>query len=534
MGRMLVTPSTQTHVGSASAPVKARALRGDVPVAAAWETRTRTIDPARTAREGLRHPTLLPVLLFVVTLGLVLLRQGKLVEFLYPLCAVGIAGFLYWRSPAHYLGFVCWLVFLSPEVRRLADFTNGSFNPQSPIMVAPLAAVALTGLTLLKHVRLLGQRRTAPLVLIVVALLYAYIVGIAQVGLAAATFTLIVWLYPVMVAFYLLVTWRHYPAYHRVLLKTFVYGGILMSVYGLVEFVSPMPWDAFWLNASQMHSEGQAVPFGMRVSSTMNSCGPFAATLMVLILMSLAARGKTRILLGCIGIPVLLLTGVRSSWGGFAIALLYPLTMLDGKSRLRLLGALFGIALLAAPLMMIDQVSEPVMKRFDSMQNLGDDTSYQSRAAFYKTFMASALTDIAGQGFGSIGAGSKLSDDKSAQTMVDFDSGVMEVPYVMGWPGTLLYTTGILMMLWRGFRASRLRPNDMLAVCGVGVAMSTLAMMVMINTLTATSGMFFFIGVTLPVISLRYARARHARPATSPTFPTSAASATPAAAPVRI
>jgi hypothetical protein len=33
--------------------------------------------------------------------------------------------------------------------------------------------------------------------------------------------------------------------------------------------------------------------------------------------------------------------------------------------------------------------------------------------------------------------------------------------------------------------------------------------MVFINTLTSVSGMFFFLGVTLPVISSRYARARH-------------------------
>ncbi|MGF6771225.1 hypothetical protein P3T18_003704 [Paraburkholderia sp. GAS199] len=505
MGRMLVTPSTSGNLALPSAS-RSHAFYGDA--AARVDHAFRTAPPAGAMRAGLRHPMLLPVLLFVLTLGLVLLRQGRLVEYIYPVCAIGIAAWLYMRSPSHYLGFVCWLVFLSPEVRRLADYSNGAFNPQSPIMVAPLAAVALTGLTLLRHVQLLGQRRAAPLVLIIVALLYAYVVGVAQVGPAAATFTLIVWLYPVMVSFYLLVTWRHYPDYHRVLLKTFVYGGLLMSAYGLLEFISPMPWDAFWLTASQMHSEGQAVPFGMRVSSTMNSCGPFAATLMVLLLMSFAARGKTRILLGCIGIPVLLLTGVRSSWGGFAIALLYPLAMLDGRSRMRLIAGLLGVAVLAAPLMMIDQVSEPVLKRFESMQNLGDDNSYQARADFYRNFMSSALTDIAGQGFGSIGAGSKLSDDKTAQTMVDFDSGLMEVPYVMGWPGTLLYVSGILMMLWRGFRASRLRPNDLLAVCGVGVAMATLAMMVMINTLTATSGMFFFIGVTLPVISLRYARER--------------------------
>ncbi|WP_176058035.1 hypothetical protein [Paraburkholderia sp. BCC1876] len=498
MGRMLVTPSRAAQLAVPKPLKPPGPPYGEAPAAPPAAT-------SGTPTKALRHPLRLPLALFAVTLLLVLLHQGRLVEFFFPLGAFGVALVLYWRSPAHYLGFVCWLFFLTPEVRRLADFVNGAFNDQSPIMVAPLLAVALTGLTLLKHVTLLGQRRAAPLVLIVIALFYAYVIGMAQVGPAPATYTLINWLYPVMVAFYLTVTWRHYPDYHRVLLKTFVFGGLLMSLYGLLEFVSPMPWDAFWLIASKMQSEGQPVPFGMRVSSTMNSCGPFAVTLMALLLMSFAARGKARIVLGCVGIPALLLTSARSTWGGFAIALVYSFAMLDGKSRLRLLAGVLGLAVMATPLMMIDQVAEPVMARFSTMQDLGQDNSYQARAEFYKSFFSSAFTDIAGQGFGSIGLGTKLSDNKS-QAMVDFDSGLMEVPFVMGWPGTLLYTAGVLMLMWRAYRASRLHPTDLMAVSGVGVAVAIFSMMIFINTLTSVSGMFFFLGVTLPVISLRYAR----------------------------
>ena len=500
MARMLITPSS-ARLGLPASPDRSRVSSADARAPAA--------PVARRQNKGMRHPLRPPLLLFGVTLGLILLHQGKLVELFFPLGAFSVALLYYWRSPAHYLGFVCWLFFLTPEVRRLADFVNGSFNQQSPIMVAPQLAVALCGLTLLKHVSMLGQRRAAPLVLIVIALLYAYVVGVAQVGPAAATYTLINWLYPVMIAFYMTVTWRHYPDYHRVLLKTFIYGGLLMSVYGLIEFVSPLPWDVFWVIGSKMESEGQPVPFGLRVSSTMNSCGPFAVTLMTILLMSLAARGKARIVLGCVGIPALLLTSARSTWGGFAIALVYSFAMLDGKNRMRLLAGVMGLAVMAAPLMMIDQVAEPVIARFSTMQNLGQDDSYQARTEFYKSFLASALTDIAGQGLGTTGLGTKLSDDKSAPAMADFDSGLMEVPFVMGWPGTLLYTAGVLMLLWRAFRASRLHPADLLATSGVGVAVAIFSMMIFINTLTSVSGMFFFLGATLPVISLRYARERN-------------------------
>ncbi|MCC8391228.1 O-antigen ligase family protein [Paraburkholderia sp. MMS20-SJTR3] len=482
----------------------ARAPRPAVSSVAALPTVARIAQRAPTP--ALRDPLRPPLLLFGATLALLVLRQGHLVEYLFPLGAICVALLLYLRSPAHYLGFVFWLFFLGPEVRRLADFVNGAFNAQSPIMIAPLAAVSLSGLSLLKHMAILGQRRAAPLVLIVLALLYAFVVGAAQVGPAGATYTLMTWLYPVLISFYLILTWRHYPDYHRVLLKTFVYGGLLMSVYGLVEFVSPLPWTAFWLQGSQMVTEGHAVPFGMRVSSTMNSCGPFAVTLMALLLTSLAARGWPRIVLGCLGVPVLLLTSVRSAWGGFAVALLYSFAMLDGRNRVRMLAVVLSLALLATPLMLIDQVATPVLKRFDTMQNLGNDTSFQERTEFYKTFLASALTNIAGQGLGTTGIGSKLSDNPAVATMTDFDSGLMEVPYVMGWPGTLLYVSGIAMLLARAFRASRRHPRDLLANAGVGIAFAITAMMVFANMLTGVPGMFFFLGATLPVVSLRYAR----------------------------
>ncbi|WP_199539917.1 hypothetical protein [Paraburkholderia kururiensis] len=461
---------------------------------------------ARTARE--RHPLRLPLVLFGLTLLLIVLHQGRLVELVYPVGAFAIALRFYRRSPAHYLGFVCWLFFLSPEVRRLADFVNGSFNPKSPVMIAPMLAVALSGFSLLSNLRVLGERRAMPLVLVVLGLFYAYIVGVVRAGPAAATFTVVNWAFPVLVAFRLLVTWRDYPLYRDVLLKTFTWGGFAIGLYGVIQFISPPPWDAFWLLASQMESEGHPVPFGMRVSSTMNSSGPYAQTIMSILLMSLAARGRLKVATALVGVPSLMFTAVRSAWGGFALGLVYPLAMLDGKSRLRLLGALLGFALLGAPALMIDEISAPIMQRFDSMQNLGEDNSYRIRAEFYRSFLSVALTDISGQGLGTTGLGTKLAadDNDGTQANVVFDSGLMEVPYVMGWPGTLLYVTGVVMLLWRAFWASLARGRDRFAISAVGVALAMLGMMVFVNTLTGLPGLFFFVGVLLPAIAQRHAR----------------------------
>jgi hypothetical protein len=455
-----------------------------------------------------RFPVGLPVGLFLVSLFLILLHQGRIVELLFPAGAFALAAMFYRRSPAHYLGFVCWLFFLSPELRRLVDFTSGTFNDKSMLLVAPMLAVALTGFSLLRNIEALGQRRCAPLVLIVVALFYAFIVGMAQVGIAAALFTLVNWLFPALVGFHLISTWEHYPDYHRVILKTCVYGGLLMGAYGVIQFVSPPPWEAFWLINSKMSGAvGHPVPFGMRVWSTMNSTGPFAITMMYLLVMSLAARGHLRTAMALVGVPALMFTSVRSCWAGVFIGLLYPLMMLDGKSRMRLITAVLGIGVLCAPVMMVDEISSKLTKRFDSLGDISQDNSFQSRAGFYGYFLPIALSDIAGQGLGATGNGAKLAADQESKSGgAVFDSGLMEVPFVLGWPGTLLYTTGVFMLMWRAFLASRLRLHDRFALCGVGVSIAIFGQMVMVNTLVSTSGMFFFIGVLMPVIGLRYAR----------------------------
>lgn len=465
-----------------------------------------------------RNPVLLPVALFVVSLLLIVAHQAKLVELMFPAGALCIAFMLYRRSPAHYISFVCWLFFLSPLIRRLADFTNGAFNNVNLIMVAPLAAVSLCGLSLIRNFDGLGHRRAMPIVLIVIAMIYGFLIGIVQAGFAVALFGFANWVFPVLVAFHLSVTWRHYPDYHRVLLKTWVYGGLVMGAYGIWQYIQPPPWDAFWLIQTKIVAVGKPEPYQLRIWSTMNSTGPFAVAIMYVLQMAFATRGKLRILMGLVALPALMFTSVRTCWGGLLIGLAYPLMTLDGRSRRRLLAAVLGIAMLSAPVMMIDQVSNSLLKRFQSIDDISSDNSYRSRVLLYEWLLPSLLDNIAGNGIGSTGGGQQLSSNNdSAPSNAAFDSGLMEVPFVLGWPGTLLYTVGVVTLLWRAFKASRLLQNDRFAICGFGVSLSILCMMVMVNTLVSFWGMLFFIGVMMPSIGLRYAReggaAKPARPA---------------------
>lgn len=463
---------------------------------------------ARRSKRKLIGPVSVPIVLFVLMALLAVAHQGRIVELVYPGLAFLVAVWLYRFYPAHYLSFVCWLFFLSPEIRRLADFFTGAFNPVSTIMVTPLLGAAISGFAIVTNVRMLAQRRAIPILLVLSALLYAYAIGIVRAGFSAATFSLVTAILPALVGFRLVAGWKEYPEYERVLLKTFVFGSIVMGAYGVYEFINPPPWDAFWLLQSGMTSEGDPVPFGWRVASTMNSSGPLANTLMVCIVISLAAKGKLRMASG-IGLPALMFTSVRSAWGGTLIGLLYPIAMLDGRSRIRIIGSVLGVVALFAPIVMFSDAADRFTSRLSTVQDISQDNSFQVRAAMYSTFFSKALSDVSGKGFGGTGVASKLADDPGDVILV-FDSGLMEVPYVMGWPGTLLYVIGIAMLLKRALAASLKQPNNRVGACGVGLAVATVAMMLFSNTLTGVSGMFFFIGTLMPVNGLRYARYQRA------------------------
>jgi hypothetical protein len=461
---------------------------------------------ARRPKRRLFGPVSVPLVLFVLMFALGFAHQGRLVEYAYPALSLVIALWLYRWYPAHYLGFVCWVFFLTPEIRRIGDYYAGGFNPVSLTMTAPLIVSAISGFALLSNFSMLGQRRAAPLVLVMLGLLYAYLIGVTRAGIPAATFAAVGSMLPALIGFRLVATWEEHPNYQRVLLKTFVWGGALMGAYGIYEFVSPLPWDAYWLLASGMHSEGDAVPFMMRVSSTMNSSGPFANTAMICLLMALAARGWQRVAAG-LALPALMFTSVRSAWGGLLVGLIYPVAMLDLKSRIRLFASVFGLVVLCTPVLFFNEITDHFTKRLETVQNLNDDNSFQARADFYSGFLSTALTDITGQGFGTTGLASKLADNAS-QTIGVFDSGLMEVPYEMGWPGSLLYVSGVFLALARAFTATRRNPEDRFGMSGVGSAFAVLAMMVFSNTLVSATGMFFFICVVMPVNALRYSRER--------------------------
>ncbi|WP_133648821.1 glucose-6-phosphate isomerase [Paraburkholderia flava] len=437
-----------------------------------------------------------PVLLWVVTAALIVAHQGSVLTLAFPVLSILTGLWLYFKSPARYIGFMWWLWFLSPEVRRLADWTRGGFTPTSLIQIAPLAVTMISGLSLLRYYPVLAQRRGLPVLLILLGLAYGFLIGVVASGPLAATYDLANWIYPILIGFHIMANTRQYPEYRDTIVNTFIWGMLAMGGYGLIQFFIMPQWDALWMIGSQMNSQGDPVPFGVRVFSTMNSSGPFAFAMMGAMVYVMAAQHRVRWIAGALGFLSFCLSLVRSTWGGWVIALLIQLVKSSNRVRVRIIASAILLAGLSVPLLAFGPVADRMQARLETLTNLSDDTSYAARNEFYASFAKTAFTDVSGEGLGATGTSTKLSNDGGELGKYgNFDSGVMNIPFVLGWPGTLLYMSGILWLLARALRASfRLRDDKFASAC-LSLSIAIFAMLVFTNSLVGTGGLLLFMSV---------------------------------------
>ncbi|PMS37459.1 hypothetical protein B0G57_11684 [Trinickia symbiotica] len=448
----------------------------------------------RLARSDPKH-WLPQALLYLATAMLGAAHQGTLLTLAFPALATLVGLWLFFMSPARYVGFVWWMWFLSPEVRRFADYVKGAYTPTSLIQIAPVAVTMICGIGLVRRYRLLGTWRGLPMLLILVAIGYAYIVGIGSSGPLAATYDLANWLYPVLVALHIIAHSRDYPQYRDAIVSTFVWGMLVMGIYGAVQFFFMPAWDAMWMIGSQMNSEGDPVRMGVRVFSTMNSSGPFAFAMMGALVLVPAATQRFRWVAAAAGFAAFGLSLVRSTWGGWIIALVIQLAKSSNRVRVRTILGLAVLAGLSLPLLAFGPVAERLSARLQTVSNLDNDQSYAARNQFYATFAETAFTNVAGTGLGATGTSTKLSQPGNGSQLGkygNFDSGVMNIPFVLGWPGTLLYLCGIGWLLARAIRASFSLGDDKFSSACLALACSVFAMLVFTNSFVSTGGLLLY------------------------------------------
>ncbi|MBU2751813.1 hypothetical protein HER14_12955 [Acidithiobacillus thiooxidans] len=424
---------------------------------------------------------------------------SALTNYLFPLFGLVLGVKLYRDFPILYVSNMWWLWFVTPEIRRLVDYQIG-FQPVDPIMLTPYLVTGLAFFTVLKYLPELRRKTLFPIALVLVGILYAYVVGIVTTGFMPATYGLLNWLLPVLFGLHMAIRWRDYPQVRRTLYHTFVWGTLVMGGYGLIQYVHPLPWDTYWMTASKLLSIGRPEPFQIRIFGTMNSPGPFAFELMGTLLMLFAGGGFWRIPAALFGYLAFLLSIVRAAWGGWFVGLVYIMSRLKPAHMVRYLMGLIIIVILATPMLLYKPVYDRLEARFNSIENVKQNASYQARTKFYEEFFLEAFETPLGAGIGSTGTAARLGQKGH---VVNFDSGVMEIPYVLGWAGGTLFFLGTIWTLTY-ILSSRWSKKDPFIAISSGISLAVFSTLIFVDTLIGSTGMLFWAFAGTSIAGIHY------------------------------
>lgn len=372
---------------------------------------------------------------------------------------------------------------LIPEVRRLVDFRLG-YNSISLISIVPLVSLLPFAAAFL-YLRAKKLHRA----MAICAWLWfggftcSFAVGIANGDKFATTYAFVEFVLPTLFGLWLATVDAPSAVVFDKISGFLLWLATPIALYGVFQFVSPPAWDQAWMRHAHIVSIGLPEPFMLRPFSTLNGPGTFADFLVTVILLSLPRLGRIKLVQIAqltLLIGTLALTMVRSSWLAFALGVVAYIAMSPRRGRNFTIFAGVGIlgAILvfnASNLLGSGQAGQDLSRRFATLTDLSNDSSYTNRQQYLGTILADALSQPLGQGLGVVGAAAKLT---SGQT-VDFDNGYVARLVEMGYFGTACYLATLatgLFLSYRYWRRAKLRGSQHGAAIGASVFAVQLAL----------------------------------------------------------
>jgi hypothetical protein len=383
--------------------------------------------------------------------------------------------------------------FLTAWIARLVDYRSG-WDLKRVMLVAPYLVTLVTFATFLRHLPKSHRQGGLPFILAFTGIFYAFLIGIIKTSPLTAARSLLDWLTPLLFGFHLFVNWRDYPSYRQNIQRTFLWGVLVMGIYGVVQYVVAPEWDRFWIINTKLTSIGRPEPFGIRVYSTMHSCVPFCAAMLAGLLLLFNSQDTLRIPAAVAGYLSFLLTLVRTAWGGWIVGLLTLVSSLKPNLQMRLIITILVMAVFVFPLTTIEPFSEIINARFQSFSNVNEDDSFNARASIYEGQLGIAFSQVLGSGIG----GTWIVKDNGKLESIVFDSGILDMFFTLGWFGAISHLGGIFLLLFKLFQNSESRA-DPFASASRAISLAIFAQMPLSSTTIAFNGLIFwgFAGLAL-------------------------------------
>lgn len=465
-----------------------------------WPPANSGIVPPTTVPTGPKYPadawTFIGIFFAISLLG-ARVGLGPLLNYLFPLGALAVGLHLFARHPNLYIGFTWWLWFVTPFIRRIADYW-GNYTEPSPMLLAPFLVTGLTILSAIKELPNANIKGALPFAMASMGVLYGFWVGIINYSeySSNAGFTLVKallgWLSPVTFGWYMFSRWRDYPQCRQITRQVFLWGILVMGLYGIWQFVALPEWDRMWLLKSGLFSS-HGLPDeagGSRVWSTMHSAEPFSAYAVGGLLFLFSHRGPMLVPASVAGLVALLLTTVRSAWLGFFAGFFALFGFLKPSFQVRLICLVTLIMLCAIPILTSDIFSDDILTdivgRLNTFSNLEDDRSTDVRLNTFNALIGKALVSFVGRGLG-----------RGVQ-----DSTILSTMFEIGWIGVLFYVGGMLLLLIQLFGTSC--KADSFAVTTRAIIVSALIRIPVNSVFEGVTGILLWASIGLGLAAIKY------------------------------
>jgi hypothetical protein len=408
----------------------------------------------------------LKILAAFVTLTLVLLTlKPDLLRPLFPATACFAGYWIYRRNESYYLSFMLWIFMLTPLLRRVVDWRT-SYQSQSLILLAPLLITLLPAIHLRRRlVMVVPVIRTGAL-LTLSGIVFGAGVGMIKHPGVNVILAAVMWSAPIVLCVFA-ASIRERAMLGRVLTRTFLWGVLLMSVYGTYQYLVAPHWDAYWLVQVTLESfspsYGHPEPMGIRVWSTMNSPGSFSLFLGAALVWLCTVDGLLAILACGMGYITLSLTLVRTAWIMTIIGILiYVLGCRTRPSLRSTTTALLTVGLVAYVLVHATQFAG-VFDRLQTFSSLSADGSVHVRMEMYHHMNDYILSAPFGLGL----------ESPAVINRYYLDSSFVEVFVMLGWLGALCYLSGFAYLLLHVVLSLRSFSRERVAAAAITLACAT-------------------------------------------------------------
>lgn len=407
---------------------------------------------------------------------------------------------LIWRhrkDPSAVVGIVVTIFCSSPFFRRLHDFKFG-YQPSSAILAAPYASIGMVGLLVVQRLNFLRREHFIPVLVSTFAVIYAYSMGVLEVGISGASISLLQYLAGPLVFLLLNTRQEHFDIAK---LHGWLHAIIgVTSLYGLYQYATAPPWDAYWLTSTGLTGAGgEPFPFEMRTWSTLNSMAPFSYFLTMYLIMGICT--KKYLWVAPFALATLSTTLGRSAWGTTALGWFLALLLLRSRDRLRLAAILFAMVGIGAAALAVApaDATERLAKRLETITNLKNDNSYTTRMHIAQS--AGSFSTPLGVGLGSVGTAARVGPSGG---MPNFDNGFIAIAYTFGWIGSLFYFGGFLGGLCYALYHIRILSSH--AVLFVCAATAQFGANIFEDTMSDFRGVLIWLAVGAAIASARAAR----------------------------